>query len=93
MARAQEVAHEARLIRHAEAAMGLHTEEYIQQRAKLTGDHMNTTGYGGSGLNNRHIADHAHGSYGGGSPHYSGGTYTTSPSHDSRKMAIHHKYL
>ncbi|XP_071718426.1 uncharacterized protein [Rutidosis leptorrhynchoides] len=93
LARAQEAAHEARLIRRAELAMGLHTEEYIQQQAKLTGDHMNTTGYGGSGLNNRHVSDHSHSNYGGGSPRYSGSAYTTSPSHDSRKMAIHHKYL
>nr|XP_043618617.1 uncharacterized protein LOC122590479 [Erigeron canadensis] len=92
-ARAQEEAHEARLIREAEIAMGMHAEEYIQHRAKLTGDHMNTTGYGGSGLNNRHVADHTHGSYGGAATRYSGGAYTTSPGHDSRKMAIHHKYL
>lgn len=102
MARAQEVAHEARLIREAEIAMGMHAEEFIQRGAKLTGDHKNTTGYGGSGLNNRHGSDHAHGSYSGGStprysgsstPRYSGGTYPTLPGHDSRKMAIHHKYL
>ncbi|GKC68563.1 hypothetical protein Tco_1101161, partial [Tanacetum coccineum] len=94
LARAQELAHEARLIRQAEIAMGMHAEEHVlQHEAKLTGDHKNTTGYGGSGLNNRHVADHTHRSYGGATARYSGGTYTTSPNHDSRKMAIHHKYL
>ncbi|GJW57150.1 RNA-directed DNA polymerase, eukaryota [Tanacetum coccineum] len=91
LARAQELAHEARLIRQAEIAMGMHAEEHVlQHEAKLTGDHKNTTGYGGSGLNNRHVADHTHRSYGGATARYSGGTYTTSPNHDSRKMAIHH---
>ncbi|KAI7748411.1 hypothetical protein M8C21_007576 [Ambrosia artemisiifolia] len=91
-AQAQEMAHEARLIREAEIAMGIHTEEYIQQEAKLAGDHKYTTGYGGSGLNNRHSLS-PRGSFGGSTSRYSGGTYSTSPNHDSRKMAIHHKYL
>lgn len=72
--------------------MGIHPEEYIQQEAKLAGDHKNTTGYGGSGLNNRHSLS-PRSSYGGSSSRYSDGTYPTSPAHDSRKMAIHHKYL
>ncbi|KAK1408897.1 hypothetical protein QVD17_41033 [Tagetes erecta] len=90
-AQAQEMAHEARLIREAEIAMGIHPEEYIQHEAKLAGDHKNTTGYGGSGLNNRHSLS-PRGSYNasGSSSH---STYPTSPAHDSRKMAIHHKYL
>ncbi|KAD5316939.1 hypothetical protein R6Q59_032167 [Mikania micrantha] len=90
---AQEMAQEARLIREAEIAMGIHTEEYIQQEAKLPGDHKNTTGYGGSGLNNRHSLS-PRGAYGGSTSRYTDGTYPTSPScHDTRKMAIHHKYL
>ncbi|KAL8207976.1 hypothetical protein R6Q57_007388 [Mikania cordata] len=90
---AQEMAQEARLIREAEIAMGIHTEEYIQQEAKLPGDHKNTTGYGGSGLNNRHSLS-PRGASGGSTSRYTYGTYPTSPScHDSRKMAIHHKYL
>lgn len=91
-AQAQEMAQEARLIREAEIAMGIQTEEYIQQEAKLTGDHKYTIGYGGSGLNNRHSLS-PRSSYTGSTSRYSGGTCASAPSHDSRKMAIHHKYL
>ncbi|KAI3706091.1 hypothetical protein L1987_76346 [Smallanthus sonchifolius] len=86
---AQEMAHEARLIREAEIAMGIHTEEYIQHEAKLQGDHKNTTGYGGNGLNNRHVLS-PRGGYGGSTSRYSDGTYSASPGHNNRKMAIHH---
>ncbi|CAH1443573.1 unnamed protein product [Lactuca virosa] len=87
-AQSDQLAQEARLIRQAEAAMGLQTEEFIYHGPKLTGDHLNKTGYG-NGLNNRHVADHSN------AREHSGydGAYATSPNHDSRKMAIHHKCL